>query len=196
MLFLSIAQKSGKFSFTIFDLAKCDREKGNHWFPIFHATKKDFLPRRGRVGSCNVTQTLTRPRSKARSLMNHQEIRTNDRHIGGEQTCPRLLLFIHNVLSFIVEWFRGDWIVSRLAFTSICRKPSTVPTAVTLPLHDDSVYFRTRPRKMYVPAKLLSRAHARDVAFASENIYHRIHCWRLSHGIVCAKSTVCSSTQI
>lgn len=92
--------------------------------------------------------------------MNHQEIRTNDRHIGGEQTCPRLLLFIH-VLSLIVEWFRGDWIVSRLAFTSICRKPSTVPTAVTLPLHDDSVYFRTRPREMYVPAKLLSRHRTR-----------------------------------
>lgn len=92
-----------------------------------------FMPRRrisypGEEELAAATLHKLYTNSKIRPLKNRQKIRTNDRHIGGEQMCPRLLLFIH-VLYFIAAWFREDWIVSRLALTSICRKPSTVPTA-------------------------------------------------------------------
>lgn len=46
---------------------------------------------------------------------------------GGRDTMGLRLLFIRG-LSFIAAWFRGDWIVSRVALTSICRNPP-LPTA-------------------------------------------------------------------
>lgn len=83
--------------------------------------------------------------------------------------------------------------------------PPPVPTAGRPSLSrytDDSVYFRTRPRRnTYVSAKLLSRhqharARARTRFRVGKYLPSYVHCWRLSHGIVCAKSAVRSSTQI
>lgn len=98
-----------------------------------------------------------------------KKIGANDRHVGGGRTFPRLLLFTRD-LSFIAAWFREDWIVSRLALTSICRKPSTVPTAgrpslsryTMIPCISAHDRIHANARKCsYLPVKLLSRRRTR-----------------------------------
>lgn len=93
--------------------------------------------------------------------MNHQEIRTNDRHIGGEQTCRGYCCLSASCLLLSsgfeeTESFRDSRSPLYVENPPLCQR-----STVTLPLHDDSVYFRTRPREMYVPAKLLSRHRTR-----------------------------------